>query len=111
VSGRNNTAIAKVKSRIDRVNGFRLGNGIDFIHSDDFGVASEMNFVAASYYVQVSDSYVVINLKLLQSNNQIKMPNLNVVVDPALADIDNAESDTRSLSYFITKKQTIAGAF
>jgi hypothetical protein len=49
-----------------------------------------MNFVATPDNIQVSYLYVVANLKLCYPDDQIKMPNLNVIVDPAFPHIDNA---------------------
>jgi hypothetical protein len=69
-----------------------------------------MNFVAASYYVQMSNSYVVVNLQLLHSDNQIKMTNLHVIVNPAFLRVDDAKSDAHALSDFITTTQAITGA-
>jgi len=68
-----------------------------------------VHFVATSYDIQVSNSYVVPKLQLLNSNYQIKMPNPNVIVDPALFRVDDAQTDTHSLSDPITEEQTITG--
>jgi hypothetical protein len=110
VSSRNDAAGAKREARIDLINHLGLGNGVDFIHADDFGVTSKTHFIAASYDVQKSDSYVVTDLQLLYSDNQIQMSDANVVVDSAFACVDNAETDPHALSDLIPKKQTIAWA-
>jgi hypothetical protein len=49
-----------------------------------------MNFISASYDVQVSDFYVVLNFQPLHPDDQIKVSNLNVVIDPAFIRVDNA---------------------
>jgi hypothetical protein len=54
---------------------------------------------------------VVSKLQLLNSDYQIKMSNLNVIVNPALFRVDDAQSDAHSFPDSITKEQTITGAF
>jgi hypothetical protein len=109
VPRRNDAAGAKGKSRIDRVNNIRLGDRVDFIHPNDLRVTSEVNFVAAPDYVQVPDSYVIINFKLLDPEDQVEVPNLHIVADTAFARADDAQSDAHPFSNFVSKKQPVTG--
>src|SRR5438445_1110376 len=90
VSGRNNTAIAQEESWINRINYVWFGHGIYFIHPDNLRISSQVNLVAASDDIKVADSYVVANLELLNSDDQIKVSNLNIVFDAAFPRIDDA---------------------
>jgi hypothetical protein len=67
-----------------------------------------MNFVAASYYVQVPDPYMVANVELLHPEDQIEMANLNVVVNPALPRINDAEADSNAFADVIVEEESVA---
>jgi len=58
----------------------------------------------------MADSDVVPELELLHSNYQIQVSNLDVIIDPAITHIYDTEPDAHALSYFVAKKQAIAGA-
>jgi hypothetical protein len=52
---------------------------------------------------------MIANLEPLHSDNQIEVSNLDVVVDPAFAGVDDADANAHALTDLVTKKQTIAG--
>jgi hypothetical protein len=107
---RNDAAVTQQETRIDGINDVWFRDGIYFVHANDLGITSKVNFVATSDDIQVSNVYMIPKLQLLNPNYQIKMPNSHVIIDPALFRIDDAQSDAHSLSNSITKEQTITGA-
>jgi hypothetical protein len=69
-----------------------------------------LNLIAAAQDIKKSYFYMVANLKLLHPDDQIEMPDMNIIVNPAFLRVDDAQSNTDALADFVTKKKPIAGA-
>jgi hypothetical protein len=110
VSRGNNASSTQKEARISRIHHLGIRYRIDLIHANYFRISLQHNFIATTNNIQMTDSDVVAQLKLLHSNNQIQVSNLNVIIDLARTRINYTEPDVHALSDFVAKKQTIAGA-
>jgi len=111
VPGRNYASITEREPGINRIDDVWFRNRVYFVHTDDFGITSQMNFISPSYDIQVPDSYMVTHLELLHPDDQIKVSNPHIIVDAAFLRVDDAQADAHLLADLVTKKQAIAGTF
>jgi len=111
VSGGNDTAGAQGKPRVNLVYYFRLENRINFIHSDDFRKSGEMNFVAATDNIQMTNTNVITDPQVLHCGDQIQVTNLYVSIDLAMLCVNDTQSNPYSLADPVTKEQSVTWTF
>src|SRR5256885_11899253 len=104
----NNAAWTNNELRIDRINYFRIGNGIDLVERYYARVPADSHFVATTNNVQMANANVIAQNQFLNSENHIKMSNFNIVFNHTLFGVDNAKTETHTLSHPIAKQQAIA---
>ncbi len=111
MSGGDDAAIAENKYRIDLVDDLRIGNRVDLVHPDYFAVATQTHGRAAANDIQVTDTHVVADRKLLYACDYVQMADLHVVFDGALMRVDDAKPDANSFADLISKEQSIKWTF
>jgi hypothetical protein len=67
-----------------------------------------LNFIATANDVQVSNPYVISDGQFLYANDDVKVSDLHVIVNLALAGIDDAEPKVYSPANLITEEQSVA---
>jgi len=100
-------SLAKQESWVRRVNNFRIGYRVNFIHADYFRITTKQHFISATYNVQMSDANVVSDYQLLDADKNIQVTDCNIIVDLTLRRVDDAQSDMNVFANPISKKQAI----
>src|SRR3954464_179390 len=79
--GGDDTAIPQNEARIDLIHHVGLGNGVDLVHADDFGVPSQTYFRTAANNIQMADTHVVPYGKFFNPRDHVEMTDADVVFD------------------------------
>ena len=111
VSGSDNASVTQNKYRIDLIDNFRVGDGIDLVHPDYLAVAAQTHVRAAANDIQMSDADMVFNREFLYARDDVEVSDGNIVVDAAFAGIDNADPDPNSFANLVAEEQAIKRTF
>ena len=111
MTGRDDTAITQNKYRIDWINNFGIGDRVDLVQANDLAVSTECYFRSAANDVQVSDADVVFDHDLLDTRDDVEVTDDYVVVDRALARVDDADADSDAFADPVSEEPAIERAF
>src|SRR4051812_5950611 len=109
--GRDHAAVSQKEHRVDLVHDYRVRNGVDLVKPHDLAITADADLITPANNVQMPDTSMVSYRKFLGSDDNIQVANDHVIVDAAMAGIDNGQPYFNSLTYFISEQVAICGTF
>jgi hypothetical protein len=104
---RDDTTGPKEELWVCRINNIRIWDGVNLIHSFQFGVPSQLHLVTTADNIQMTYEHVVANEKFANPDYGIEMSYLYIVFNYTLCRIDYAEANPDTFTDAISKKKPI----
>jgi len=106
-----NAALAEQKTGIRWIDYVWIPYGIDFIHANYFCITSKQNLLSTANNIHMSNPYMITDYDLFYAEHKVEMADRSIITYLTFTGIDNAQSDSNSLTNFVAEENPITRSF